>query len=63
MIVDRRMDYLKFLLTEREFTLTEIADRGGFADVKLFLKFFAYHEGITPTRFREVYKNGHTNNR
>ena len=63
MIVEKRMDYLKYMLLEKEMTLTEIASHGGFPDVKLFLKFFAYHEGITPTRYREIYKNGHTNNR
>lgn len=63
MIVAKRMDYLRFMLLETERTLTEIASQGGFSDVKLFLKFFSYHEGITPTRYREIYKNGHTNNR
>lgn len=63
MIVDKRMEYIKYLLSETELTLTDISFRSGFTDVKLFLKFFAYHEGITPTEYRATYKSGHTNNR
>lgn len=62
-INDRRMRYLKYQLLETELTLTEIALRSGFTDCKLFLKFFRYHEGKTPSEFRKVYKSGHTNNR
>lgn len=62
-ISERRMNYLKYLIAETELTMTEIADRGGFTDVKLFTKFFRYHEGVTPTTFRKAYRDGHTNNR
>ena len=62
-ITERRMEHLKYLLAESELTLTDIALSCGFQDVKLFRKFFRYHEGITPTAYRENYRNGHTNNR
>ena len=51
------------MLLETEHTLAEVADLSGFTDYKLFLKFFKYHEGMTPTEFREVYYSQHTNNR
>lgn len=63
LINDRRLEHLKYRLTESELTLTEIALSSGFQDTKLFLKFFKYHEGITPTAYRAIYKTGHTNNR
>lgn len=63
MINNKRVEYIKYLLSESEVTLTEAAYKSGFADVKLFLKFFTYHEGITPTEYRRIYKTGHTNNR
>ena len=58
-----RVTYIKRLLLETEHTLAEVADLSGFSDYKLFLKFFKYHEGMTPTEFREVYYSQHTNNR
>ena len=62
--IDRlRMQRAKLLLQETDLTLAEVADRIGMEDYKLFLKFFLYHEGITPTDFRARYQNVHTNNR
>ena len=57
------MTHIKRLLLETEHTLAEVADMSGFTDYKLFLKFFRYHEGMTPTEFRKVYYSQHTNNR
>ncbi|MBQ8439846.1 MAG: helix-turn-helix transcriptional regulator [Clostridia bacterium] len=53
---------IKRLLLESDMTLYEIARRMSFEDYKLFLKFFKYHEGITPTEFRNLYCDIHTNN-
>lgn len=58
-----RMREIKRLLLESDLTLLEIADRVGMQDYKLFLKFFKYHEGMTPTEFRNLYPYVHTNNR
>lgn len=63
LISEKRMNYLKRRLTETELTLTQISDEAGFADCKLFLKYFRYHEGITPTEYRSIFRVGHTNNR
>ena len=53
---------IKKLLMEADLSLYEIAERMSFSDYKLFLKFFKYHEGITPTEFRNLYCDIHTNN-
>ena len=58
-----RMRSIKRLLMESDLTLYQIADRVGMSDYKLFLKFFKYHEGMTPTEFRALYPYFHTNNR
>lgn len=48
---DNRMKYIKNLMLCEDLTLKEIAEKSGFAEYKYFLKFFKYHEGITPTQF------------
>jgi AraC-like DNA-binding protein len=63
LINEYKMKYLKRQLIETEITLTELSDYAGFSDYKLFLKFFKYHEGVTPTEFRSIYSSVHTNNR
>ena len=40
-----------------------MAKAAGFDDYRAFLKFFRYHEGLTPTEFRNLYYNTHTNNK
>lgn len=57
-----KMKYIKELLMQTEYPLKEIAVMAGFEDYKYFLKFFTYHEEITPSQFRELYYNTHTNN-
>lgn len=62
-IDEMHLSEMKRLLLESDLTLAQIADRTGRGDYKLFLKFFKYHEGITPTEFRRLYSKLHTNNR
>jgi len=62
-ISEFKVNQIKYLLLETDHTLAEIADAAGFADYKLFLKFFKYHAGMTPSEFRQVYYAIHTNNR
>jgi len=62
-IDEMHLGEIKRLLLETDLTLFQIADRTGSGDYKLFLKFFKYHEGITPTEFRRLYSKLHTNNR
>jgi AraC-like DNA-binding protein len=54
--IDReRIGFIKQLLLEDALTLAEVAQKTGFQDYKYFLKYFKYHEGITPTEFKLTY--------
>ena len=61
LIVDMRMNALRTQLSTTDLPLKRIAMDFEFQDYKAFLKFFTYHEGITPTEYREscymTYKN------
>lgn len=50
-IDDERMKYIKAMMLSQNLSLNEVAVQAGFTDYKYFLKFFKYHEGITPTQF------------
>lgn len=56
-IDDERMKHIKAMMLSDNISLGEIAEKAGFSQYKYFLKFFKYHEGITPTQFyRETAK-------
>ena len=63
LIAEHKMNDIKKQLLNTDHTLLQIASDLGFADYKQFLKFFRYHQGMTPTEFRSVYYSTHTNNR
>jgi len=50
-INEKRMEYIKELMLCDNLPLKQIAERAGFTEYKYFLKFFKYHERITPTEF------------
>jgi AraC-like DNA-binding protein len=54
-LIDVKLDQIKNHLLNPRFTLTQIAMNTGFDDYKIFLKFFKYHEKMTPTKFRQIY--------
>lgn len=56
-----RIDYIKQLLLSEDISLSDVAYQTGFGDYKYFLKFFKYHEGITPTQFLKIYPKTHIN--
>lgn len=60
-ISDVKMDYIKQLLLTTDLSLTDISCQAGFEDYKYFLKFFKYHEGITPTQFLKAYPKTYIN--
>ena len=60
-IDEERMNFIKNLLLINKQTLREIAEISGFKDYKYFLKFFKYHENITPTEFQKLYSNVYIN--
>lgn len=61
-INDMRMNFLRNQLLSTDMPLKRIASDFGFEDYKSFLKFFTYHEGVTPTEFRESCYMTHKNN-
>ena len=49
-----RMDRAKRLLREEELSVAQVADAVGFADPYHFSRVFRQHEGLAPTRYREL---------
>ncbi len=58
-----KITYIKNLLLNTNMSLKEISDICGFSEYKYFLKFFKYHEKITPTEFCNIYFKSNINNR
>ena len=58
-----KMQRIKYDLINESMSLADIAAKYSFSDYKYFLKYFKYHEGISPTKYRQVYYNIHTNNK
>lgn len=56
-----KMSYIKELMLTTDMSLAEVAYSTGFDDYKYFLKFFKYHEEITPTQFLKAYPKTHIN--
>jgi len=57
-----RMQHIKQQLLNSGLPLKEIAESCGFEDYKGFLKYFKYHEKMTPTEFCSSYAKTHINN-
>jgi YesN/AraC family two-component response regulator len=49
---DIRLEQAKRLMTHTDMTVTEIAERVGFADFRYFCRVFKNHMGMTPTEFK-----------
>ena len=62
-INEKRLEYIKGLMLRSDLSLKEIAHRSGFTEYKYFLKFFKYHEKVTPTEFYKQYAKMHINSR
>jgi len=61
-IDNTKLQQIKGYLLNSNATLQEVAALCGFSEYKYFLKFFKYHEGMTPTEFCNVYSKTHINN-
>ena len=57
-----RIDHIRTALLTTDTPLKTIAYDAGFTDYKSFLKYFTYHESVTPTELREHFYRIHTNN-
>lgn len=62
-INEKRMEYIKGLMLCDDLTLKEVAEKAGFTEYKYFLKFFKYHEKITPTEFYRQHAKMYINSR
>lgn len=62
-ITAQRCEYIKMMLASMDFSLETIAEKTGFESYQAFLKYFKYHEGITPTKYKNAYFNTHMNNK
>lgn len=56
-IDNERINYTKRLLKTSDLPIESIAKLLGWDDTNLFLKYFKYHEGITPSRYRQITVN------
>ncbi len=63
-INERKLQEIKSMLLTTVTPLREVSTIFGFQEYKHFLKYFQYHEGISPTQFRTLYNkmNINTNN-
>ena len=61
-IDEMKMQKIKHDLVHEAMSLQDIATKYAFADYKYFLKYFKYHEGVSPTKYRQIYYNVHINN-
>ena len=62
-IDSERNSYVKNLLVSTQMSLKEIAALTSFDDDVALIKFFTYHNQISPTVFRNTYYASHLNNR
>lgn len=58
-----RLKLARDLLLTTGLSVKQIARESGFRDENLFIKFFTYHEALSPTAFRNKYSNTHINHK
>lgn len=59
----QKINKAKNLLVSTDLSVKQISADLGWRDENLFVKFFKYHEDISPTGFRNLYKAVHMNNK
>ena len=62
-ITKQRLAHIESLLINTDHSIKEIAAMSGFEDENIFVKFFKYHEQITPLMYRNRFFGIHMNNR
>lgn len=61
-LAEQRLKLARDLLLTTDLTVRQISEKLGFSGENLFIKFFLYHEKISPAAFRSRYYNTHMNN-
>ncbi len=54
-VIERKLSAAKRLLSASDISLVKVGQSVGFEDVELFEKFFKYHIGTTPKKYRETH--------
>jgi YesN/AraC family two-component response regulator len=62
LIIKQRLEFVQSLLINTDYSLKEITESAGFENQNYFIKFFKYHAGTTPSKFRKKYFLLHMNN-
>ena len=62
-ICAEKIKLAKDFLLASDLSVKEISAKLGFDSENLFIKFFMYHEDISPSKFRNKYFNTHMNNK
>lgn len=62
-IASERMKIAKDMLITTNMSVKQIAYELGFSSENLFIKFFIYHESLSPAKFKNQYYNTHMNNK
>lgn len=62
-IIEQRIKRAKDLLLTTSLNISEIASHLGYSEENLFVKFFIYNEGISPSQFRKKNYNTFINNK
>jgi AraC-like DNA-binding protein len=57
------MKLAKDLLLTTDMSVKQISRELGYSEENLFIKFFTYHEKISPAAFKAKYCNTHINNK
>lgn len=60
-IINQKIERAKYYLLNTNYTIKQIASMLNFNESNTFIKYFKYHENITPTNFRNLYFNTHMN--
>ncbi len=50
-----KIKYAKSLLLTSNYNVKQVGEILGYEDENLFVKFFKYHEGVSPEKFRKIY--------
>ena len=59
----QKIKLAKDLLLTTDMNVKQISKELGYSEENLFIKFFSYHEKISPTAFKAKYSNTHINNK
>ena len=59
----QKMKLAKDMLLTTDMSVKQLAKELGYAEENLFIKFFTYHEKISPAAFKAKYYNTHMNNK